>query len=277
MVLEIELQHAENTHPRADSDSRIHAAIQERTTIGPLIQVQKKSFLALVELKFRFHPPQTQSELSLPKRYAEERIATWMSYISENQDTIPRVLNYFWKDLLQKKVNFVLQSVGAIPHRGNSCQCSIRKKLFLSEKGNGMTPEGENSRTRIGFRLSTPRPAPKRVAYAAAATRHLWECIFRRQEIGAERWVNYWESRGQNWRNCTRCNLERWRANRQNSGSSGKLRSGSRTKSILEDLEKPKNSVIFSEEPSRIIHETGNIVLYELGQMTRTVQCHSCC
>ena len=28
-----------------------------------------------------------------------------MSYISEIQDTIPRAMNYIWKDLLQKKVN----------------------------------------------------------------------------------------------------------------------------------------------------------------------------
>ena len=32
----------------------------------------------------------------------------------------------------------------------------------------------------------------------------------------------------------------------------------------------------FREESSRIIHEMGNIELYELGQMTRTVQCYSC-
>ena len=32
-----------------------------------------------------------------------------MSYISEIQNTIPQVRNYFWKDLLQKKANFVLQ------------------------------------------------------------------------------------------------------------------------------------------------------------------------
>ena len=32
----------------------------------------------------------------------------------------------------------------------------------------------------------------------------------------------------------------------------------------------------FNEESSRIVHEMGNIELYELGQMTRTVQCHSC-
>ena len=40
MVWEIELQHAERkTHPRADSDSRIYAAIPGRTVIGPVIQV----------------------------------------------------------------------------------------------------------------------------------------------------------------------------------------------------------------------------------------------
>ena len=55
-----------------------------------------------------------------------------------------------------------------------------------------------------------------------------------------------------------------------------KRRNGVRTKSILEDLGKPENSLKFSEESSRVIHEVGNIEWYELGQMTRFVQCHSC-
>ena len=55
-----------------------------------------------------------------------------------------------------------------------------------------------------------------------------------------------------------------------------KLRNGSRTKSILEDLGKSRKLYEFNEESSRIVHEMGNIELYELGQMTRTVQCHSC-
>ena len=51
-----------------------------------------------------------------------------------------------------------------------------------------------------------------------------------------------------------------------------KLRNGSRTKSNLEDLEKPKNSMKFSEESSRATHEFGNIELHELGQISRTVR-----
>ena len=62
----------------------------------------------------------------------------------------------------------------------------------------------------------------------------------------------------------------------ENPKSSGKLRNGSRTKSTLEDLGKPENSMKFSEESSRTIHEVGNIQLYELGQISRTVRCHSC-
>ena len=38
----------------------------------------------------------------------------------------------------------------------------------------------------------------------------------------------------------------------------------------------PENSLKFSEESSRIIHEMDNFELYELGQISRTVQCHSC-
>ena len=42
-----------------------------------------------------------------------------------------------------------------------------------------------------------------------------------------------------------------------------KLRTGSHTKSIREDLRKQENSMIFSEESKRIIHEQGNIGLHE--------------
>ena len=80
----------------------------------------------------------------------------------------------------------------------------------------------------------------------------------------------------QNRRNCTRCNRERWRASGKHPRSRGKFRNGSRSKSILEDLGKPENSMKFSEESSRTIHELGNIELYELGQISRTVQCHAC-
>ena len=45
---------------------------------------------------------------------------------------------------------------------------------------------------------------------------------------------------------------------------------------FLKIWESQKNSMIFSEESSRTVHEIGNIKLYESGQMTRTVQCHSC-
>ena len=52
---------------------------------------------------------------------------------------------------------------------------------------------------------------------------------------------------------------------------------GSYTKSNREDLRKPRNAMIFSEGSSRIIHELGNIELYELGHnMSSTIQCHSC-
>ena len=82
--------------------------------------------------------------------------------------------------------------------------------------------------------------------------------------------------RPQNWRNRSRCDLEGWRANEPNTRSSGKLRKGPYPKSIRGDLRKPGNSVIFSEESRRIIHSLGNIELYELGQMSCTIQCHSC-
>ena len=61
--------------------------------------------------------------------------------------------------------------------------------------------------------------------------------------------------------------------NVKNPGSSEKkkIRNGSRTKSILEDLGKPENSMKFSEESSRIIHEMGNIELYELAEPSSAI------
>ena len=53
----------------------------------------------------------------------------------------------------------------------------------------------------------------------------------------------------------------------------GKQRSGP---PFLEDLGKPEKSWKFSEESNRIIHEMGNVESYELGQISRAVQCRSC-
>ena len=55
-----------------------------------------------------------------------------------------------------------------------------------------------------------------------------------------------------------------------------KLRTGYHSKSIIEDLGKTGNSIRFSEESSRTVHEHGNIELPELGQISRTVYCQSC-
>ena len=48
------------------------------------------------------------------------------------------------------------------------------------------------------------------------------------------------------------------------------------TKSIIEDLGMSEKSIKFSEESRRTVHELGNIELDELGQISRTVQRHSC-
>ena len=53
-----------------------------------------------------------------------------------------------------------------------------------------------------------------------------------------------------------------------------KLRIGSRTKSIRNDL--PKSNMIFSEESSRAVHEMGNTELIELRQTSATILCPSC-
>ena len=50
-----------------------------------------------------------------------------------------------------------------------------------------------------------------------------------------------------------------------------KLKSGSCTKSIREDLKKSK--MIFSEEPSRVMYEMGKMELFKLKQISVTTQC----
>ena len=56
---------------------------------------------------------------------------------------------------------------------------------------------------------------------------------------------------------------------------SEKLKSGSCTKSVRDDLEK-KGDMIFSEVSSRVIYEMGSMELFELRQISVTAQCHSC-
>ena len=51
------------------------------------------------------------------------------------------------------------------------------------------------------------------------------------------------------------------------------LKDGS--KSVRDDLKKG-GDIIFTQESSRVIYEMGNVELFELGQISLTVLCHSC-
>ena len=62
-VLEIELQHAEKTHPRAESDSRIYAAIPVRTIIGPVLQVHISQFLGTHGIEIQIPSTTTPDEI----------------------------------------------------------------------------------------------------------------------------------------------------------------------------------------------------------------------
>ena len=46
------------------------------------------------------------------------------------------------------------------------------------------------------------------------------------------------------------------------------------SKSVQDDL--TNGDMIFTEESSRVVYEMGNVELFELGQISMTVQCHSC-
>ena len=142
MVLEIELQHAESFHSLLLSQiPEFMPSFQNDLKLDQLFKFLLYNFLAFMELKFRFHPRQRQIEIP-GWSYVEEGTASWMSYISKVQDTIRRVMKYFWKDLLQKKVNFVLQSwsnpasrklVRRIP-KFRRVQRTVRQKFVLLEK-----------------------------------------------------------------------------------------------------------------------------------------------
>ena len=81
---------------------------QDKIFLDQFFKFISQNILASMELKLRFFPRQRKSE-PLGLWYAEGRSATWRNYISMIQTTIPQFLNCYWKDLLQKKVNFVLQ------------------------------------------------------------------------------------------------------------------------------------------------------------------------
>ena len=65
MVLEIELQHAESIHtPRADPNSRIYAAIPERTAIEPVLQVHVIKFLGTYGIEIQIPSATTKDRSS---------------------------------------------------------------------------------------------------------------------------------------------------------------------------------------------------------------------
>ena len=113
------MQRVYSVQTRADSDSRIYAAI---LSLEPVIQVHIIQFPGTHGIEIQI--PSTTTPNRTPwVLICRGKKRDVMSHISKIQDTIPRVVNYFWIDLLQKKVSLVLQTdrVGAIPHRGNSC------------------------------------------------------------------------------------------------------------------------------------------------------------
>ena len=55
-----------------------------------------------------------------------------------------------------------------------------------------------------------------------------------------------------------------------------KLQAGHHTKSIIDDFGKKGTSHVFSEASRRTIKELGNIEIYELGEISTTVQCTTC-
>ena len=79
--------------------------IPGQTTIGPVLQVHIKQFLGTHGIEIQMLSTTMKERTSWVVKYRGKNRFVRMSYISEIQDTIPRVLNFFWKDRLKKKVN----------------------------------------------------------------------------------------------------------------------------------------------------------------------------
>ena len=93
---------------RADSDSRIFAAIPGSTHTGPVIQVHTIQFLGIHGIGIQIPSTTTRNRISWVV-FAEGGVATRMEYISEIQDNTTST-EVLLENLSQKKVNFVLQS-----------------------------------------------------------------------------------------------------------------------------------------------------------------------
>ena len=137
MALEIELHHTESIDTLCGL--KIQNLCCHSRTNGDWTRSSRSllKFLALTELKF----PSTTTKGRNSWWYVEGRTTSWTSYLNEIQDTIPRVRNYLWQNLLRKTVNIVLQSwinpASRKLMRSNPkyqrIQCTIRKKLLLLE------------------------------------------------------------------------------------------------------------------------------------------------
>ena len=111
MVLEIEPQPAENTPFLAKI--QIQGSVQrfqDKQQSDEIFKFISHDILTSAELKFRFLPQQRTIE-NPGWLNAEVKTATWRSYVSKIQTTIPQILNCWskkdWKDLLQKKRTWI--------------------------------------------------------------------------------------------------------------------------------------------------------------------------
>ena len=113
----------EYTAPREDPNLRIYATIPGQTTIGPVLQFAYHMVsMTSAELKFRFLPQQRKIG-NLGGDMPRVKTATWRSYISTIQTTIPRSLNCWGRrigEISCKRKRTSFDKVGAfMEHRGN--------------------------------------------------------------------------------------------------------------------------------------------------------------
>ena len=130
-----------HTHPRADSDSRIYAAVPGRTTIGPPIQVHAVQFLGTHRI-----------EIQIPSTTTPNR---------NSSVVVCRVKNRFVDELHLRDPGhnptsselFLERSIASLQSWSNPASwklmrrgwkfrhtgCTIQKKLFLLDRGSGMT------------------------------------------------------------------------------------------------------------------------------------------
>ena len=145
MVLEIELQHAESIHtPRADSNSRIYAAIAERTAIEPVLQVHVIKFLGTYGIEIQIPSATTKDRSSWvvicrgKNRFVDESLHRDPRHNPTSKLLLGRSIAKESEPCATELEQSRIEETHAQQSKIPANPVTIRKKKFLLEKRSGM-------------------------------------------------------------------------------------------------------------------------------------------